>query len=128
MGWGRVVGVGVGVVAGSELRVPEARSAPSEALGSASSRSAELGSGGLPSALGGSSSSQEALLRALSVERGLCAHVLCCHPGSSPGPPGSQVWGHGGENGGGPEEGKAPKRGWWGGLVLNRPAPSPPAE
>lgn len=81
------MGVGVGVVAGSALRTPEATSAPSAALGPASSCSAELGSGGLPSTLGGSCSSQEVLLRVLSVERGPCAHVLRCCPQSSPGPP-----------------------------------------
>lgn len=69
MGRGLVVGLGVGVMAGFEEGVPGTKSAPSEALGPASSCSAELGSGGLPSSLGDSCSSQEVPLRALSVER-----------------------------------------------------------
>lgn len=69
MGRGLVVGMGVGVAAGFEEGVPGAKSAPSETPASASSCSAELGSGGLPSTLGGSCSSQEVPLRALSVER-----------------------------------------------------------
>lgn len=73
MGRGRVVGVGVEVTEGSEPGVPEAKSAPSEALGPASSCSAELGSGDLPSALGGCCSSQEVPLRALSAGRRPCA-------------------------------------------------------
>ena len=44
-------------------------------LGAASSCSAELGSGGRPSTLGGSCSSQEVPLRALSVERRPRVHI-----------------------------------------------------
>ena len=66
---GLVVVVGVGVGVGSEAGVPGAKSTPSEVLGLASSCSAELGSDGLPSTLGGSCSSQEVPLRALSAER-----------------------------------------------------------
>lgn len=69
MGRGLVVGVRAGVVAGFEEGVPGAKSAPLEDPGPASSCSAELGSGGLPSSLGDSCSSQEVPLRALSVER-----------------------------------------------------------
>ena len=73
MGRGLVVGVGVGV--GSEAGVPGAKSAPSGAWGAASSCSAKLGSGGRPSTLGGSCSSQEVPLRALSVERRARVHI-----------------------------------------------------
>lgn len=73
MGRGLVVGVGVGV--GSKAWVPGARSAPSGPWGAASSCSAELGSGGRPSTLGGSCSSQEVPLRALSVERRPRVHI-----------------------------------------------------
>lgn len=70
---GRGLVVGVGVVAEFEDGVPGTKSTPSEALGPASSCSAELGLGGLPSTLG--CSSQEVLLRLLSAERRPQAHI-----------------------------------------------------
>lgn len=74
------MGVRVGVGVGSEAGVPGAKSAPAEALGPVSSRSAELGSGCLPSTRGGRCSSQEVPLRALSVERRPCAHIPAALP------------------------------------------------
>lgn len=61
-----VVGLG-----DSEAGVLEAKSVPSEAWGIVASCSAKLGSSDLSSTLAGSCSSQEVLLRALSVERKL---------------------------------------------------------
>ena len=63
---GRGLVAGVRVMSGFEEGVSGAKSIPSEALGPAFS---EMGSGGLPSTLGDSCSSQEVPLRALSVER-----------------------------------------------------------
>lgn len=102
MSRGLVVGVGVGV--GSEAGVPGAKSAPSGAGGAASSRSAELGSGGRPSTLGGSCSSQEVPLRALSVKRRPCVHIEQHPPlpGILPRPTGLPVLGPWGRGGGGP--------------------------
>lgn len=98
---GRGLAVGVGVRVGPEAGVPGAKSAASEALGPpASSRSAELGSGSLPSTLGGSCSSQEVPLRALSVERRPCAHILAA-PAAARGPPQAQWAGPWRRGGGG---------------------------
>lgn len=111
-----VVGVGVEVVAGSGAGVPGAKSALFEARGTASSCSAELGSGGLPSDLGGSCSSQEVPLRALSTERRACAHTLVA-PAAAQGPP---------------KPTRLPALGPWGregepwAVVVSRQAPSPP--
>lgn len=110
---GRALVVGVGVVAGLEDGVPGTNSTPSKALGPASSCSAGLDLGGLPSTLG--CSSQEVLLRLLSAERRPQAtpqqHVLCPRP--LPGPTGLPTAGPWGSGRGGPGKWKAAKWALW---------------